>query len=104
MSAGALAVVVVLLLLGFFVIVRPQRRRAVEQAEMQDAIEPGDEVLTAGGIFGFVTAVGEDELRVEIAPGTTIRVARRAVAAIMPPDEEGEEASGEAAEEAAEAS
>ncbi len=90
MSAGALALIVLLLLFGFFVIVRPQRRRQQEQAEMQDAIETGDEVLTAGGIFGTVASVDEDEVRVEIAPGTTIRVAKRAVAAVIPPEEEEE--------------
>jgi preprotein translocase subunit YajC len=88
MSAGALALIILLLLFGFFALVRPQRRHRLEQTAMQESIATGDEVLTAGGIFGFVKGVDEDEVRVEIAPGTTIRVAKRAVAAVIPTEEE----------------
>ncbi|MDX6517854.1 MAG: preprotein translocase subunit YajC [Gaiellaceae bacterium] len=56
--------------------------------EMQDSIEVGDEIVTAGGLYGFVTAIGEDELEVEIAPGTVVRVATRAVAGRIDPDDE----------------
>ena len=49
----------------------------------------GDEILTAGGLYGHVRALGEeDDLVVEIAPGTEVRVARRAVAGIVPPEDE----------------
>jgi len=57
---------------------------------MLDNVAPGDEILTAGGFYGFVRAVDDDQLTVEIAPGTNIRLARRAVAAVIPPDEEDE--------------
>jgi preprotein translocase subunit YajC len=56
--------------------------------QMQDTIEPGDEIVTAGGLYGFVSAVGEDELEVEIAPGTVVRVATRAVAGVIGADED----------------
>ena len=49
----------------------------------------GDEILTAGGLYGVVREVGEDDdLVIEIAPGTDVRMARRAVAAIVPPEDE----------------
>jgi preprotein translocase subunit YajC len=49
-----------------------------------------------GGIYGTVLELqGEDELVVEIAPETQVRVARRAVAAVLPPEDE-QEALGEA--------
>ena len=52
----------------------------------------GDEILTAGGFYGVVREVGEDDdLVVEIAPGTDVRMARRAVAAIVPPEDEYDE-------------
>lgn len=60
--------------------------------EMQDAIDVGDEIVTAGGMYGYVTAVGDDELEVEIAPGTIVRVATRAVAGRIDPDDDQEEA------------
>ncbi len=63
---------------------------------MQDAIDVGDEIVTAGGMYGYVTAVGDDELEVEIAPGTIVRVATRAVAGRIDPDDDQEEADVEA--------
>jgi preprotein translocase YajC subunit len=49
---------------------------------MQDEIEEGDEIITAGGIHGTVRESQEAELRVEIAPGTVVTLDRRAVAAV----------------------
>lgn len=72
---------VVLLLLFWFFVVLPQRRRQRAHAGMQDALAVGDEVITAGGLHGEVVEVDESVLRVEIAPGTVVRVDRRAVAA-----------------------
>lgn len=64
----------------------PQRRTTREKMQMQDSIDVGDEIVTAGGMYGFVTAIGDDELEVEIAPGTIVRVATRAVAGRIDPD------------------
>jgi preprotein translocase subunit YajC len=59
---------------------------------MQDKLHTGDEILTAGGIHGTVKAIEEDVVHVEIAPGTLVRIDRRAVAATgdveESPDEE----------------
>jgi preprotein translocase subunit YajC len=49
---------------------------------MQDDVEVGDEIITAGGIHAVVRAVDEDELRVEIAPQVLVTLDRRAVAAV----------------------
>ena len=93
----------ILVLVGLFVLfwlllIRPQRRRQRAQDEMLAAIEVGDEIVTAGGLYGDVKAIHDDELQVEIAEGIEVRVARRAVAAVMP-DEDEEELEAEPAEE-----
>ena len=89
---GYVIVLVALFGLMWFLLIRPQRRRAVEQLKMQDDLRTGDEILTAGGIHGTVKAIEEDIVHVEIAPGTLVRVDRRAVAAAgaveESPDEE----------------
>jgi len=66
--------------LFWFLIVRPQRRRAVAQTRLQSALEPGQEVVTASGLYGRIEGIDGDVVRLEIAPGTTVRVDRRAVA------------------------
>ena len=68
--------------LMWLLLIRPQRKRQLQQSRMQDAIEPGDEVLTAGGIYGVVRKIEDEIVHVEIAPDTTVRLDRRAVAAV----------------------
>ena len=77
-----LIILVALFAVMWLLLIRPQRRRQVEQSRMQEVIEPGDEILTAGGIHGTVRKVEDEIVHVEIAPGTTIRLDRRAVAAV----------------------
>lgn len=79
--------------LMWLLVVLPQRRRQAAQKSMLNALQPGIEVLTAGGLYGDITEVGEDEVAIEIAPGVVVRVAMRAIAQVIPPDayEEDEE-------------
>ena len=86
-----LLIVVAVLGLMWALMIRPQRRRQTEQAQMLSDLAIGDEVLTAGGIYGTVDSIDADEVSVEVAPGTKIRVAKRAVAAVISEDEEEEE-------------
>jgi preprotein translocase subunit YajC len=79
---GYLIVLVALVALMWLLLIRPQRRRQLQQAQMQDALEPGTEILTAGGIHGTVQSIEDEIVHVEIAPGTVIRLDRRAVAAV----------------------
>jgi len=73
----------------WLLLIRPQRQRLQAQRRLHEEIEVGDEILTAGGFYGHVRELGDDEdLVVEIAPGTEVRMARRAVAAIVPVEEE----------------
>ena len=69
-------------------LIRPQRRKQMEQQQLLSGIEPGDEVLTVGGIYGIVHEIDEeDDLIVEIAEGIRVRIARRAVAGVVKPEE-----------------
>jgi len=70
----------------WFFVMLPQRRKQREHVAMQDALSVGDEIITAGGMHGTVTAVEDTIVQVEIAPGTTVRVDRRAVAARVEPE------------------
>jgi preprotein translocase subunit YajC len=92
--------VLVLLALLWFLIIRPQRRRQQEAQRLLTQIAVGKEIVTAGGLYGTVTAVEGDEVRVEVAEGVEVRIAKRAVAGVVSEDEEPEEAPEEAAEEA----
>ena len=100
----------ILIVLAFFaiwlIVIRPISRRRRELSEQIATIEVGDEIVTAGGLYGNVMGVGDDELLVEIAHGVNVRIARRAVAGVVGPDEEDDEddEDDEALEEPAEVS
>jgi preprotein translocase subunit YajC len=80
----------IFIVLGFLLmwlfVVLPQRRRIAAHERLVESIKPGDEVVTAGGLYGDVTEVGDDEIAMEIAPGVEVRVAMRAIGAVIPPD------------------
>jgi preprotein translocase subunit YajC len=93
-------VIVALFALLWLFVLRPQRRRSSEQLQMQDTLRVGDEVITAGGIRGYVRQLDEEVLEVEIAPEVVVRLDRRAVAAVVQeedddPDELTQTESGE---------
>jgi preprotein translocase subunit YajC len=79
---GPVIAIVVLLVLGWLFLWLPSQRRQRAHRAMQDDIEEGNEIITAGGIHGIVRESDEAELRVEIAPGTVVTLDRRAVAAV----------------------
>jgi preprotein translocase subunit YajC len=68
--------------------VRPQRRRSAEQRELITSLEPGDEIVSAGGLYGVIKSVDSDDLQVEIAEGLVVRMAKGAVAALVERDKE----------------
>jgi preprotein translocase subunit YajC len=92
---GSLIVIVVLFVLFWVLLVRPQRRRGLEQRELLSSLEPGDEIVSTGGLFGVIKSVDGDELQVEIAEGLVVRMAKRAVAGLVERDEDPESAPGD---------
>jgi preprotein translocase subunit YajC len=75
--------IIVLLLAAFWIVaVMPRRRRMQSHKAMQDSLEPGNEVITAGGLHGSVVEFADSEVRIEIAEGVVVTVDRRAIAAV----------------------
>jgi preprotein translocase subunit YajC len=85
---GALIVIVVLLALFWIMLVRPQRRRTQEQTDLIESLEEGDEIVSAGGLYGVIREIEGETLHVEIADGLVVRMARNAVAGLVEEDEE----------------
>jgi preprotein translocase subunit YajC len=79
---GGFLILLVILVAVWLLFVVPARRRQRSHSGMQDAIDVGDEIITAGGLHAFVRELGEEQLRVEIAPGVIVTLDRRAVAAV----------------------
>ena len=65
--------------LFYFVMIRPQRRKQKEHETMVQELQKGDRVITAGGIYGTIESLGEDNVIIKIESGATLRVARGSV-------------------------
>ena len=76
---GALIVITLSLGLLWVLFLLPQQRRVRAHQQLVAALQEGDEVILSAGIFGHITALGPEELTLEVAPGVELRVARQAV-------------------------
>jgi len=99
MDAGPLIFFAALAAIFWFLLIRPQRQRRVAHRTMVSGLGPGDEVITAGGVFGRVRTIAEGHIVLEIAPGTEIKLAKDAVANVVPKDEPADAPAPPAAEE-----
>jgi preprotein translocase subunit YajC len=78
---------VVIFAIFYFIMIRPQQKKMKEHKKMLDEIKKGDEIVTAGGIYGTVEAVNADTLTVKIAEGVKVKVTRGSVGDIVRPEE-----------------
>ena len=79
---GELLIIIILFGAAWLLFLVPARRRRAAHEAMQDSVEAGDEIITAGGLHATVTEIGEDTARVEIAPNVIVTLDRRAIAAV----------------------
>lgn len=80
---GFLPIILMFVLL-YFLMIRPQMKRAKEHKAMVEALQKGDEVITAGGLLGRITAVNEAYVSVEVAANTEVSVQKGAVQTLLP--------------------
>lgn len=85
-SPLSLLIFVVPMVALYFLMIRPQQKRMrAERAKAEEVrknVSEGDEVITTSGIYGIVTAMDDEDVWMEVAEGTEIRVARGAIARI----------------------
>jgi preprotein translocase subunit YajC len=80
---GLLPIVLMFVLL-YFLMIRPQMKRAKEAKAMIEALQKGDEVITAGGVLGRITKLSDAYVSLEIAPNTEVAVQKSAVQVLLP--------------------
>jgi preprotein translocase subunit YajC len=68
----------------YFVMIRPQMKKQKEHRAMIDALAKGDEVVTAGGLLGRVSKIGEGFIGIELAQGVEVQMQRSSVVQVMP--------------------
>nr|WP_284738246.1 preprotein translocase subunit YajC [Serpentinimonas maccroryi] len=68
----------------YFIMIRPQMKRTKEHKAMVAALAKGDEVVTAGGMLGRITKLGDDFVTLELTTGVEVQIQRSAVMQLMP--------------------
>ena len=90
---GAAIIIWILIFFGifYFLAIRPQRRQKQQHQEMVTMLKKGDEVVTIGGMFGTITAIGDDWVELEVAKRTRVRYLKRAISSITSINEDEDE-------------
>jgi len=70
----------------YLLMIRPQQRRMKEHAATIASVKKGDEVITGGGIRGRITKVMDEDVEVEIAQGTKVRVVKSTISHVLRPN------------------
>jgi preprotein translocase subunit YajC len=68
-----------LIAIFYFMLIRPQKKRMEEHRRLVDSVNPGDQIITMTGLYGTVRTIGDDDVEVDIAPGTTVRLLKSAI-------------------------
>jgi preprotein translocase subunit YajC len=68
----------------YFLMIRPQQQRVRGHNDLVSSVTVGDEIVSAGGIVGVVTEVGDRDVQFEIAPGVVVTLAKGAIAQKAP--------------------
>ena len=80
----SLFILIPLMIIVFFMMIRPQMKRQKEQRQMLEALAKGDEVVTAGGVLGRISKMGETYLHLDTGNGVELQVQRSAIVQVLP--------------------
>ena len=75
---------VAIIVVFYFLLIRPQQKRAKETKTMLQALQKGDEIVTAGGVVGRISKLSDAYANVEIAPNVEVTVQRSAISMLLP--------------------
>lgn len=73
-SIQFLVMMVLIFVVMYFLMIRPQQKKQKELVKFRNALEKGQKIVTAGGIYGTVKEVKEQYILVEVDNNVTIRV------------------------------
>lgn len=88
---SSLIIMVAIFAVFYFVLILPQKKQEKKQRAMIDAIKPGDEIITIGGIYGKVQTVKDDYVVIEsTADKTKIKLAKSSISKCLTEHDEPE--------------
>jgi preprotein translocase subunit YajC len=76
--AGFMPLIIIMVVFYFFMI-RPQQKQRKQRMELLDSLRKGDKVVTIGGIYGTLTDINEDTIKLKVSDHVEIKMSREAV-------------------------
>lgn len=89
-GGSGLIMIILLFVVMWLLMIRPQNKKAKEEAKMREQLKKGDRVLFSGGIYGKVHSVGETTVEVEVANGVIMTVEKSFIQALTNSDQQKE--------------
>jgi len=74
--------IILIFVIFYFLLIRPQQKKAKEHRNLLSSLKEGDEVLTAGGIYGKITGIKDDKITIEISDKVRVKVNRGHIAGV----------------------
>jgi preprotein translocase subunit YajC len=66
----------------YFLLIRPQQKKAKEHRALLDGLKKGDRVVTAGGVHGMLSALDDQVVTLELAPGVNVKISKGFIASV----------------------
>ena len=83
-SAMQFLPIILMFVVLYFLMIRPQQKKAKEHKALLEGLGKGDEVVTASGMVGRITKVGDDFVTIEIAANVEIQMQKPSIAVVLP--------------------
>jgi preprotein translocase subunit YajC len=81
---GSFLPLILIFVFFYLFLIRPQQKKAKEHQKSLNALKKGDKVITAGGIYGTISAVRDNNiLEVKIADGVTVQIAKQSMGTVL---------------------
>jgi preprotein translocase subunit YajC len=81
---GTFIPLILIIVIFWFLLIRPQMKRNKEHRELVSSLSAGDEVVTAGGMLGRITQVGDSFVTVKLADNVEVKLQKHSVAQVVP--------------------
>lgn len=88
---GGIFMMLIIFGIFYFILIRPQQKKMKEHKKMVEELKKGDKIIMSGGVYGTVVGMGTDTLKVEIADGVKVKIARSSVGTVLSEEEANKE-------------
>jgi preprotein translocase subunit YajC len=85
---GSLIPLILIFVIFYFLLIRPQQKRAKEHKTMIENLKKGDKIITSGGVYGVIEAVGTNTVTVKISENVKVKFGKAYVAAVRASSDE----------------